>query len=156
MATEVERKFLVCSEDWRSQVEHSARYVQGYLANTVFSSIRIRVSDEHAWLNVKRATPGVERAEYEYSIPVDDAHELLGDLCERPLIEKTRYSVHCAGSLWQVDVFAGDNAGLTVAEIELDSPEQPFDRPSWLGEEVTHDLRYYNNMLSTQPYKDWI
>ena len=98
----------------------------------------------------------MERAQYEYSIPVDDAHELLGDLCERPLIEKTRYSVHCAGSLWQVDVFAGDNAGVTVAEIDLDSPEQPFDRPSWLGEEVTHDLRYYNNMLSTQPYKDWI
>ena len=130
--------------------------MQGYLANTVFSSIRIRVSDERAWLNIKRATPGVKRAEYEYLIPVDDAHELLGDLCERHLIEKTRYSVHCAGSLWQVDVFAGDNARLNVAEIELDSPEQPFDRPSWLDEEVTHDLRYYKNMLSTQPYKDWI
>lgn len=155
MATEIERKFLVCSEAWRGQVEHSERYVQGYLASTASSSIRVRVSDERAWLNIKRATPGVQRSEYEYPIPINDAREVLDHLCEGHLIEKTRYPVRYAGSRWEVDVFEGDNAGLTVAEIELDSPEQLFDRPPWLGEEISHDQRYYNNMLSTHPYKGW-
>jgi adenylate cyclase len=155
MAIEIERKFLVCSNAWRDQVEHSAHYVQGYLANTASSSIRVRMSDERAWLNIKRATRGVRRSEYDYSIPVGDARELLQSLCEGSLIEKTRHRVRGAGSLWEVDVFEGDNAGLIVAEIELHSPEQPFDCPSWLGEEITHDLRYYNNMLSMHPYKAW-
>lgn len=155
MATEIERKFLVCSEAWRNQVECSEHYVQGYLANTASSSVRVRVSGECAWLNIKRATPGVQRSEYDYPIPVDDARELLTNLCEGRLIEKTRHHVRYAGSLWEVDVFEGDNAGLAVAEIELDSPEQSFDRPPWLGDEISDDLRYYNNSLSTLPYKDW-
>jgi adenylate cyclase len=155
MATEIERKFLVCSDTWRSHVQHCERYVQGYLANTTLSSIRVRISDGNAWLNIKRAVPGVKRAEYDYLIPVNDARELLVSLCEGHLIEKTRYSVRYGGQLWEIDVFEGDNAGLTVAEIELDSAEQSFDRPAWLGQEISHDRRYYNNMLAMHPYRDW-
>ncbi len=155
MATEIERKFLVRSDAWREQVQHSEHYVQGYLANTRLSSIRVRVTDDQGWLNIKRAVPGVERDEYDYSIPADDARELLASLCEGHLIEKTRYSVRCAEQLWEIDVFEGDNAGLTIAEIELKSPAQTFERPIWLGEEISHDLRYYNNMLAMHPYKNW-
>jgi adenylate cyclase len=155
MATEIERKFLVCSNTWRDHVHHSERYVQGYLANTSLSSIRVRMSDKEGWLNIKRAMPGVERSEYDYSIPVDDARQLLSNLCEGNVIEKTRHSVRCAGQLWEVDVFEGLNAGLIIAEIELKTAEQSFDRPPWLGLEVSHDLRYYNNMLATHPFTRW-
>ncbi|MDQ4147791.1 MAG: CYTH domain-containing protein [Pseudomonadota bacterium] len=155
MATEIERKFLVCSDAWRRKIEHSERYVQGYLANTTLSSIRVRMSDERAWLNIKRAIPGVERAEYDYSIPVSDARELLADLCEGYRIEKTRHRVRYAGRLWEIDVFEGANEGLTIAEVELDLAEQTFQKPAWLGDEISHDLRYYNNMLAIRPYKHW-
>jgi adenylate cyclase len=155
MPTEIERKFLVCSDAWRAHVDKSEHYVQGYLANTDLSSIRVRISDDEAWFNIKRAVPGVKRIEYDYSIPVDDARELLGGLCEGHLIEKTRYHVPCDGQLWEIDVFEGDNEGLIVAEIELEAPDQPFAHPAWLGREISHELRYYNNMLATRPFKDW-
>jgi adenylate cyclase len=154
MPTEIERKFLVRSDAWRAQVESSERYVQGYLANTRMSSIRIRISDDRAWLNIKRAVPGVQRDEFDYAIPVQDAHELLA-LCEGRPIEKIRHRVRCNDALWEVDVFEGDNAGLVVAEIELASPESRFERPAWLGEEISHELRYYNNMLAQHPFRKW-
>jgi adenylate cyclase len=154
MSIEIERKFLVRSEAWRAQAEHAEHLVQGYLANTASSSIRVRMAGEQAWLNIKRSVSGVRRAEYDYLIPISDARELL-TLCEGYLIEKTRYHVRFAGQLWEVDVFEGDNEGLTTGEIELQSVDQPFERPAWLGAEISNDVRYYNNMLSLHPYKSW-
>jgi adenylate cyclase len=108
---EIERKFLVCSDAWRLDVPRSERYVQGYLANTSRSSIRVRIGGDEAWLNIKRAVPGLQRAEYEYTIPTHDARELLDGLCEGHLIEKTRYTVPHAGRLWEVDVFEATTRG---------------------------------------------
>jgi adenylate cyclase len=155
MATEIERKFFVCSDAWRAQVHRSERYRQGYLANTALSSIRVRVCEDRAWLNIKQAVPGRQRHEYDYPIPIVDAREMLANLCEGHRIEKTRYHVYCGSQLWEIDEFEGANLGLTVAEIELESAQQAFERPAWLGREITDDPRYYNNMLASHPYSQW-
>lgn len=155
MAIEIERKFLVADDSWRDSVKDSAYYRQGYLNHEIHCSIRVRVCGERAWLNIKSATIGAERQEFEYEIPVDDAHTMLSTLSRKPLIEKTRYLVEAGSHTWEIDVFEGDNAGLVVAEIELDNPDEAFEKPAWLGEEVTHDPRYYNTSLSTTPYKSW-
>lgn len=155
MATEIERKFLVLSDTWRSHVTRATRYRQGYLGSAETSSVRVRVSDTNAYLNIKGATVGVTRLEYEYPIPSADAHEMLDRLCRKPLIEKTRHLVDHAGHCWEIDVFEGDNAGLIVAEIELKAEDELFVRPDWLGKEVSDDTRYYNVSLVTQPYKTW-
>lgn len=155
MATEIERKFLVVDDSWRQAVVRSARYRQGYLAGGKSSSIRIRTTDGGAWLNIKGATLGVRRREYEYPIPPADAAEMLAELCEGALIEKTRYFVEYEGKVWEVDVFEGDNEGLVVAEVELGSETETFARPSWVGAEVSNDTRYYNVCLVTHPFKDW-
>jgi adenylate cyclase len=155
MATEIERKFLVVSDGWRGAVRRSARYRQGYLASGPSSSVRIRTSENEAWLNIKGATLGVRRSEYEYPIPLADANEMLDTLCDGAVIEKTRYYVEHEGKLWEVDVFDGANDGLVVAEIELGSENEAFARPDWLGEEVSHDRRYYNVSLVSHPYCSW-
>lgn len=155
MASEIERKFLTVSDAWRTEARRSVRYRQGYLGRAETSSVRVRVSDEAAYLNIKSATLGIERLEYEYPIPLADAHEMLDRLCHKPLIEKTRYFVEHAGHQWEVDVFEGDNAGLVVAEIELETPDEAFERPAWLGDEVSHDPRYYNVCLVEHPYREW-
>lgn len=155
MASEIERKFLVTSDAWKQEVKRQAHYRQGYLCPVDTSSVRVRVADEAAWLNVKSATLGIERLEYEYSIPLGDANEMLDRLCKRPLIEKTRYWVEYADHTWEIDVFEGDNEGLVVAEIELDRPDETFELPSWAGAEVSHDPRYYNVCLVDHPYKEW-
>ncbi|MFP4648445.1 MAG: CYTH domain-containing protein [Halorhodospira sp.] len=155
MAQEIERKFLLCSDEWRRYADTGQRMRQGYLIGAQRASIRVRVSGDQAWLNIKSATLGVERREYEYSIPLSDAEEMLAELCERPQIEKVRYEVVWVGHTWEVDVFEGDNAGLVVAEIELASPEEPFERPPWIGEEVSDDPRYYNVCLIQHPYREW-
>lgn len=155
MPVEIERKFLVVSDAWRAQVAGSKRYRQGYLGGAEHSSIRVRVSDHDAYLNIKSATLGVSRLEYEYPIPLADAHEMLDRLCRKPLIEKTRYFVDHAGHRWEIDVFEGDNAGLIVAEIELESPDAAFARPDWVGDEVSDDIRYYNVSLVEHPFKAW-
>ncbi|MCF6211385.1 MAG: CYTH domain-containing protein [Gammaproteobacteria bacterium] len=155
MATEIERKFLLLNDSWRRDADAGISMRQGYLVGAKRASVRVRVSGERAHLNIKSATLGVERQEYEYGIPLADAEELLDTLCERPLIEKTRYHVRHGKHTWEIDVFSGDNAGLVVAEIELDSADENFARPDWLGEEVSHDKRYYNVCLVTHPYKDW-
>ncbi len=155
MAKEIERKFLVTSAAWREHVVREVDFRQGYLANNDRASVRVRVAAGQAHLNIKSATLGIERLEYEYPLPESEAHELLDHLCERPLIEKTRYYVEDVGQSWEVDVFAAENAGLIVAELELDHPDQPFERPDWLGKEVSDDPRYYNVMLVRHPYKDW-
>lgn len=155
MAIEIEHKFLLADDSWRACVTHSIRYRQGYLSSQATSSIRVRTSNEHAWLNIKSATIGTHRNEYEYEIPLADADEILNTLCKKPLIEKTRYFISDNGHTWEIDEFDGDNQGLIVAEIELSEIGASFVKPAWLGAEVTDDLRYYNNNLSLHPYKTW-
>ncbi len=155
MAREVERKFLISNDDWRIDADVGTRMRQGYLAGTERSSIRVRVAGGQAWLNIKSATLGVERLEYEYAIPAADAEEMLERLCEGPCIEKTRYRVPWGEHTWEVDVFEGDNAGLVVAEIELREPEEPFAKPPWIAAEVSDDPRYYNVCLVRHPYREW-
>jgi adenylate cyclase len=155
MATEIERKFLVLNDKWKSGVNTELRIVQGYLATNEYSSTRIRIQDDQANINIKSATLGVSRTEFEYAIPVDDAQLMIDDLYIKPVIEKTRYIVKHMQHTWEIDVFSGDNEGLIVAEIELLSPDEAFEKPSWLGKEVSHDKRYYNVCLIENPYKTW-
>jgi len=155
MAKEIERKFLLTSDAWRDEVDTSCHYAQGYLSNSERVSIRIRTSDEKAYLNFKSATLGISRSEYEYEIPLRDADEMLASFSEGPLIEKVRYFVKRGDHTWEIDVFEGDNAGLVVAEIELQKEDEAFERPAWIGEEVSDDPRYYNVCLVTHPYREW-
>ena len=152
MAIEIERKFLVTNEDWKTGTP--ALYRQGYLNRDKHRTVRIRIAGDKAMINVKSLTVGMRRAEYEYSIPVSDAKEML-NLCEGPLIEKKRWLIEVGKNSWEIDEFMGDNQGLVVAEIELDDESQNFEMPSWAGIEVTDDERYYNSSLSMTPFKDW-
>jgi adenylate cyclase len=155
MAIEIEHKFLLANDDWRQWVSSSVTYKQGYLSSQATSSIRVRISNDKAWLNIKSATIGTQRHEYEYEIPLADANEILDTLCNKPLIEKTRHFVNNNGNIWEIDEFYGDNQGLIIAEIELSATTQVFEKPHWIGTEVTHDRRYYNNNLAVQPYSAW-
>ncbi|MBK9130981.1 MAG: CYTH domain-containing protein [Gammaproteobacteria bacterium] len=155
MAQEIERKFLVTSDDWRAQARSSARYRQGYLANEGRCSVRVRVSGANAYLNIKSATLEIVRTEYEYPIPLADGEEMLERLCSGILIEKTRHFVDYGGYVWEIDVFEGVNRGLVIAEIELDHEHAEFPRPSWVGAEVSDDPRYYNVYLAQIPYTRW-
>ncbi len=155
MAIETERKFLVVDDAWRAAAHDAQRLRQGYLNNEERCSVRVRTSADRAWLNIKSVTIGAQRQEFEYEIPLEDADKMLDSLCLKPLIEKVRYFVEAGRHVFEVDVFEGDNTGLIVAEVELDDPDEEFDRPPWLGKEVTHDVRYYNTCLSRHPFKDW-
>ena len=156
MAKEIERKFRVRDDTWRDQIEKSIHQVQGYLGSAESCSIRIRISDDKASLNIKSATLGITRSEYDYAIPVDEAREILDQLCVKPIIEKTRHIVRVGRHVWEIDEFAGDNSGLIVAEVELSSTDEAFEKPAWAGEEVSDDPRYYNVCLVEHPYKDWM
>lgn len=153
MGREIERKFLVTGDGWRGAGE-SCRYVQGYLSRDPERVVRVRRAGEKAFLTIKGVTRGVVRPEFEYPIPAADAEELL-KLCLSPLIEKTRTVVEYGGKRWEVDEFAGENAGLVIAEIELSREDEPFQRPPWLGREVSADPRYSNASLSERPFKSW-
>ncbi len=155
MATEIERKYLVLNDSWRARVRQEVRYLQGYLANTRDCSVRVRVGGDSAFLNVKGATVGASRLEFEYPVSVADAEVMLRELCAGGVVEKTRYYVPHGGREWEVDVFAGDNAGLIVAEIELDDEADVVALPDWAGEEVTGDVRYYNSNLAVTPFNRW-
>ncbi len=155
MATEIERKFLVRDDRWRQHADEGTEIRQGYLAGSEKGSIRIRIAGRKASLNIKSATLGVRRLEYDYPIPVAEAVEMLEQLCEKPLIEKIRYRVTVGEHLWEIDVFSGANEGLVVAEIELLDEEERFSLPEWVGEEVSHDPRYYNTCLVSHPYREW-
>jgi CYTH domain-containing protein len=154
MGTEIERKFLVNGDSWREGAR-GTRFQQGYLSSVKERTVRVRVAGERAFLTIKGKSVGATRSEYEYEIPLADARELLAGLCERPLIEKTRYEVDVAGLTWEVDVFEGENQGLVVAEIELESESQPFTLPAWAGAEVTSDPRYFNASLIKHPFSRW-
>lgn len=155
MGLEIERKFRVAGDGWRGPAHASREFEQGYLCGDGPASVRVRIEGEHANMNIKAAVVGAARAEYEYPIPLPDAREMLANLCVAVPVVKTRYWVLHAGHTWEVDVFGGENAPLIVAEIELDSVDEPFERPDWLGTEVTDDARYYNHALSFSPYAQW-
>ena len=154
MPREIERKFLLLSDAWRSLVRHRQPMRQGYIASSERVSVRVRVAGEAAWLNVKAGGLLPSRLEYEYAIPVAHARELL-ELATGPLIDKTRHFVDYGGFEWEIDEFHGDNSGLIVAELELDSEDQEYPRPAWLGAEVTQLRRYYNVCLVSHPYRAW-
>lgn len=158
MATETERKFLLHDESWRAASDGGARIMQGYLANQVNCTVRVRVRGNDAWLTVKGAADevdGVSRLEFEYAVPLHDAQQMLEQLAERPFIEKVRHEIHHGDHLWEIDEFGGDNAGLVVAEIELERADDSFVRPPWLGDEVSDDPRYLNAALVKRPYTTW-
>lgn len=156
MAVEIERKFRVVNGGWRTHPssDGGVRYTQGYLNRDKTRTVRVRVAGAQGWLTIKGVSKGATRAEFEYPIPLADAQALLA-LCDTPLIDKTRHTLTHAGTVWEVDEFHGDNAGLVVAEVELAAEDQPFERPDWLGGEVTHDPRYFNSALIAHPFVRW-
>lgn len=154
MPVEIERKFLVTSGCWRAGATSSRRIVQGYLASDPARSVRIRIAGDEAWLTIKGAATGISRAEFEYPVPAADAGEMLA-LCLPGVIEKIRHLVPHHNQLWEIDEFLGDNAGLIIAEIELDAPDQAIAHPPWAGRDVTHDPRYLNANLAKHPYRQW-
>jgi len=154
MGTEIERKYLVKGNEWRTLAEGVA-YRQGYLSTTKERTVRIRVAGEKAFLTIKGVSVGNTRAEYEYDIPLTDANEMLDRLCEKPIIEKSRFTIDVDGVTWEVDEFEGVNKGLIVAEIELSDEEQQFSLPEWIADEVSGDSRYFNANLTSQPYSTW-
>lgn len=155
MGIEIERKFLVNNNQWLELCDAGKEYIQGYIFGSTKASVRIRLEGENAFINIKSLTLGIERMEYEYPVTRDDALEMLETLCEKPLITKIRYKLDYDGKCWEIDVFSGDNTGLVVAEIELNSINEKFSIPQWIGKEVSDDIRYYNVNLVQHPYKVW-
>ncbi|WP_312327627.1 CYTH domain-containing protein [Stenotrophomonas sp.] len=161
MGVEIERKYLVTSDAWRTAAHAVIPMAQGYLNDTASidsgaqkASVRVRIQSDQAFLNMKSREIGHTRQEFDYPIPVEDARALLA-LCVGGLIDKRRHLVEHGGLLWEVDEFLGDNAGLVVAEVELASADQAIDLPEWVGEEVTDQVRYYNLALAAKPYNRW-
>jgi adenylate cyclase len=155
MALEIERKFLVVRDSWRTQAESESRIMQGYVANNANATVRVRVKGADAFLTIKGATRGITRSEFEYAIPVADAEDMLRELAVSPPVDKMRYKVRVGGRLWDLDVFAGSNAGLVLAEVELAAEDEAIEMPDWAGAEVTADPRYYNVNLARNPYGNW-
>nr|WP_298131129.1 CYTH domain-containing protein [uncultured Pseudoxanthomonas sp.] len=161
MPLEIERKFLVTGDAWRAAAHAVVPMAQGYINDMGAmdrgeqkASVRVRIQGGEAYLNLKSRELGHTRQEFDYPIPVEDARALLA-LCVGGLVDKRRHLVRHAGHLWEVDEFLGDNAGLVVAEIELDHADEAFERPDWLAGEVTDDPRYYNLALASRPYRNW-
>lgn len=161
MGIEIERKFLLANDDWRAAVTQSKHIAQGYLVNvralregTARASVRVRISGEQAWLNIKSVQLGIARAEYELPLPLADAQSMLATMCDG-VLEKTRHYVDIDGWLFEIDEFLGDNHGLLVAEIELPAMDAVFPRPAWLGREVSDVSRYYNVNLVEYPFTQW-
>ena len=153
MALEIEKKFKVKDGTWRN--ERGTKYRQGYLNSDKERTVRVRTIDDKGYLTVKGVSRGAVRVEYEYEIPKVEAEAMLDDLCEKPLIEKIRCKIDHKGLVWEVDEFLGENSGLIVAEVELESEDQKFVKPKWIGEEVTGDPRYFNANLIHHPYSKW-
>jgi adenylate cyclase len=154
MGIEIERKFLPNGDGWRGQGTATLMR-QGYLTSDPVRTVRVRIEGERAVITIKSKSTGATRGEWEYEIPVPDAAELLDRLCEQPLVEKVRHRIDHRGHTWEVDEFRGENAGLVVAEIELGSEDEAFEKPDWIGREVTGDPRYYNSSLIRLPYSKW-
>ncbi|KUL20160.1 MAG: Uncharacterized protein XE13_0038 [Proteiniphilum sp. 51_7] len=155
MGYEIERKFLVNGE-YKSHAYDQYRMKQGYLSLSGISVVRVRVKGEKGYITIKGAVGegGITRREWEYEVPLQDAEEMLL-LCEDAVIEKTRYLIRVGKHTFEVDEFTGENEGLQIAEVELESEEESFEKPDWLGNEVTGNVRYYNSYLSIHPYREW-
>ncbi|MDO5524359.1 MAG: CYTH domain-containing protein [Bacteroidia bacterium] len=155
MGYEIERKFLV-NGDYKSQSHKNFRIRQGYLALSGVSVVRVRIKGERAYVTIKSALEEntIKRNEWEYEVPVADAEEMLL-LCEEAVVEKTRYLINVGTHVFEVDEFYGNNEGLLIAEVELGHEDEPYEKPAWLGAEVTGNVRYYNSFLSIHPYKEW-
>lgn len=151
MAAEIERKFLVIGDAWNDGTP-GTRIAQGYLSMDVDRTVRVRIAGENAWITVKGRSRGITRAEFEYAIPVNDARDLL-EMCLPSVIDKTRHRIAFGGHVWEVDVFHGANEGLVLAEVELDDESVQPEMPPWAGEEVSHDVRYFNANLAVKPFK---
>ena len=154
MGVEIERKFLLAGDGWRKLGE-PVLLRQGYLSSNPDRTVRVRIEGATGTLTIKGRSVGATRSEWEYEIPLDEAGELLDRLCEQPVIEKHRRRIAFGAHIWEVDEFLGANQGLIVAEVELEFEEQQFDKPEWVGEEVTHDRRYFNSSLIRQPFSAW-
>jgi len=154
MGIEIERKFLLSADTWKEPAK-GTYYRQGYLNSQKERTVRVRTIGDTGFLTIKGISVGATRMEYEYEIPVEDARVLLSELCEKPLIEKNRYKIEFAGFIWEVDEFFGENEGLIVAEIELESEGQQFEKPEWVGKEVSDDPRYFNSSLIKNPFSSW-
>jgi len=154
MGKEIERKFLVKGDVWKALAQ-GTMYRQGYLNSAKERTVRVRTVGDKAFLTIKGITVGATRAEYEYEIPFDDCNALLDNLAEKPFIEKKRYKIPFEGLIWEVDEFFGDNQGLIVAEVELQSEEQQIPKPEWVGDEVSGDPRYFNSNLIKHPFTKW-
>ena len=154
MGKEIERKFLVKDNSWRA-LAPGTEYRQGYLNSAKERIVRVRTIDDKGYLTIKGITLGATRVEYEYEIPVAEAEAMLDELCEKPLIEKNRYKIDYEKLIWEVDEFFGQNQGLIVAEVELESEDQDYEKPGWIGDEVTGDPKYFNSNLIINPYLKW-
>lgn len=161
MPIEIERKFLLKNDSWKNSKNHenlilsSDEYKQGYMLTDSNKTIRVRIAGDKGFITIKGKTIGSSRSEYEYEIPINEANEMLEIFCERPFIEKVRYLVSNDQNIWEIDVFKGDNSGLIIAELELESEDQKISLPEWIGEEVTGIQKYYNSSLTKYPFSIW-
>jgi adenylate cyclase len=154
MGIEIERKFLI-DTDKLPALHNGCTIKQGYIQTVDHTTVRVRIRNEEAFLTIKGKSVGASRLEFEYPIPLEDANVMLDNLCQTSVIDKTRYLVEYEGHVWEVDVFEGSNKGLVVAEVELDSEDEAFSLPSWVTQEVTDDIRYFNSNLIENPYLNW-
>lgn len=154
MGVEIERKYLVEGDRWRD-LAPGTQYRQGYLPTVGTTVVRVRIAGDQAFITIKGKTEGIARSEFEYEIPLDDANQLLDTLCQKPLIEKYRHKIALNDVVWEVDEFLGENQGLVMAEVELADENQSIELPDWIGEEVSHDARYYNANLAKHPFTRW-
>jgi len=156
MPKEIERKFLVILNEI-ALPDNGEDIKQGYfpVADNVKTVVRVRVKGSNAHLTIKGENKGAVRSEFEYAIPLNEAVEMLEDMCQKPFIDKTRYEISVGKHIWEIDIFHGENKGLVIAEIELSEENDKFDLPGWVGEEVTNDPRYYNSNLLLNPYRKW-
>ena len=154
MGIEIERKYLVKSDEWKL-LGNRIFYQQGYLLSDNNRTIRIRTIEDKGFITIKSSIKGISRNEFEYEIPVEDARVILETLCEKPFIKKYRTKIKLNDLVWEVDEFLDENDGLVIAEVELENENQKIDRPNWVGEEVTSDMKYFNSMLTKNPFTKW-
>ncbi|MGJ5676678.1 MAG: CYTH domain-containing protein [Nostochopsis sp.] len=154
MAKEIERKFLVKENNWRKMAEGNV-YRQGYIATQKQATVRVRIVGNQGYLTIKGPSIKYSRSEFEYPIPIEDAQEMLDQLCDRPIIEKIRYKIEYGGLIWEIDEFEGVNKGLTLAEVELSEETQQIELPPWVGKEVSEDPKYFNSNLVKNPFSQW-
>ena len=154
MGIEIERKFLIDTSKLPT-LKNGYTIKQGYIQTVDYTTIRVRIRDKEAFLTIKSKSVGASRLEFEYPIPLQDANDMLNNLCQTAFIDKTRYLIENQGHVWEVDVFEGTNKGLIIAEIELSNEGEVFTLPKWVSREVTDDIRYFNSNLITNPYVNW-